>query len=126
MWTLGGGIALLLGAVGVFLPLLPTTPFVILAAFLFGKGSPRLRQWLAGHRHFGPGIADWETHGAIARRYKVLACTMMAATFAASAFAGLAPWILAVQAACMIPAAIFVVTRPDGPRPKAETGRDGV
>ncbi len=115
LWVALGCGSLALGAVGAVLPLLPTTPFVILAAFAFGKGSPRLRRWLIAHRVFGSAIQDWETHGAIARRYKYLACAVMALTFAVSALAGLSWWILLIQALCMVPAAFFVATRPDGP-----------
>lgn len=116
LWVVAGWLALGVGAVGALLPVLPTTPFVIVAAFAFGKGSPRLRQWLVDHHLFGQAILDWEAHGAIARPYKFLACALMAATFTISALAGLASYILAIQAACMIPAAIYVLTRPSGPR----------
>ena len=115
LWAALGCCALALGALGLFLPILPTTPFVIVAAFAFGKGSPRLRHWLVSHRAFGPAIHDWEAHGAIARKYKVIACAVMALTFAVSAVAGVAWWILLIQALCMGPAALYVVTRPDGP-----------
>jgi len=115
LWVPIGFAALAIGAIGAVLPVLPTTPFVVLAAFAFGKGSPRLRRWLADHRWLGPTIRDWETHGAIARRYKYLAGAMMALTLLGSALAGLAPWVLALQALCMILAALYVLTRPDGP-----------
>ena len=115
-WTLFGGIALLLGLIGVLLPVLPTTPFVILAAFAFSKGSPRLRRWLENHRIFGPVISEWETHGAIARPVKKLACTIMGLTFLVSVIAGFALWILLVQAVCLGGAAAYVLSRPDGPR----------
>ena len=115
LWLTLGWAALALGALGIFLPVLPTTPLVILAAFAFGKGSPRLRHWLVSHARFGPMIHDWETHGAIARPYKIIGCGVMALTFLVSLLAGLAWWILTIQAACMIPAGIYVATRPDGP-----------
>ncbi len=113
LWTLAGWAALLLGAAGVVLPVLPTTPFVLLAAFLFGKGSPRLRAWLTEHRTFGPLIADWEAHGAIPRPVKRLAVTVMALTFLASVIAGLGWIILTVQAICLSGAAMYILTRPD-------------
>jgi hypothetical protein len=116
LWVSVGFTALALGAIGAVLPLLPTTPFVLLAAFAFGKGSPRLRHWLVSDRRFGPAIQDWETHGAIARPFKFLACAMMAATLTGSVLAGLAPWALAAQALCMMTAAGYILSRPDGPR----------
>jgi uncharacterized membrane protein YbaN (DUF454 family) len=55
-----GWMSLALGLVGVFLPLLPTTPFVLLAAFFFSRGSERLHRWLVEHPRFGGHIRDWE------------------------------------------------------------------
>lgn len=113
LWTLGGWGALALGAAGVVLPVLPTTPFVLLAAYMFGKGSPRLRAWLLAHRTFGPLIRDWEERGAIPRRAKILAVSVMALTFLASIFMELGWVILAIQAVALSGAGLYVVTRPD-------------
>lgn len=112
-WTLAGLLALALGVVGIFLPVLPTTPLVILAAFCFGKGSPRLRAWLMGHRRFGPAIADWEATGAIPRRVKLWACSVMAITFGLSWALGVPGRVLAVQALAMGIGAAYVLSRPD-------------
>ena len=112
VYLLAGWAALLLGAAGALLPLLPTVPFVILAAFCFARGSPRLERWLTEHRHFGPHIAAWRTRGAISRRGKraSLIC------FALSAAAGLAllafPWSLAPLAAAAIGGS-WIATRPE-------------
>jgi hypothetical protein len=108
-----GWAAVALGGLGVVLPGLPTTPFLLVAAFAFGKGSPRMRAWLVDHAHLGPPIRNWEERGAISRRAKVLAVSMMAALFVLSIVLGLAPWILVVQGLCMGGAAVFVLTRPD-------------
>jgi uncharacterized membrane protein YbaN (DUF454 family) len=51
-------------------PLLPTTPFLLLAAFVFSKGSPRLHHWLIAHRTFGPIIQEWQQHRVIPLRVK--------------------------------------------------------
>jgi uncharacterized membrane protein YbaN (DUF454 family) len=59
VWLLGGALALATGVVGIFLPLLPTTPFVLLAAFCFARGSPRWEAWLLAHPRFGPLVRDW-------------------------------------------------------------------
>ena len=113
IWTLAGWGALGLGAIGAFLPVLPTTPLVILAAFCFGKGSPRLRQWLVGHPRFGSAIRDWEERGAIPRRAKVMACAMMIATFLVCLFLGLSIGVLALQGTLMSVGAAYVLSRPD-------------
>lgn len=108
-----GWAALVLGALGVVLPGLPTTPFLLVAAFAFGKGSPRMRAWLIDHAHLGPPIRDWEDRGAISRRAKVLAVSMMAALLLLSVVLGLSGWLITIQALCMGGAAVFILTRPD-------------
>jgi uncharacterized membrane protein YbaN (DUF454 family) len=116
LWVCVGSVSLALGAVGVILPLLPTTPFVLLAAFAFARSAPRLRAWLTGNRVFGPIIIDWEAHGVIAPRYKMMACTVMIAVLLAAVLGGLAWWLIAIQAICMGGAAAYVLSRPSGAR----------
>lgn len=115
-WLALGLTAVGLGMAGVVLPLLPTTPFLLLAAFAFTRSSPRLHGWLTGHRHFGPLIDDWRRYGSIAPRAKATALVVMLATFAGSWLAGLDPTILAIQAAALGGSALFVLTRPSRPR----------
>lgn len=59
-----------LGVIGAFLPVLPTTPFMILAAACFARSSTRLENWLLDHERFGPLLRDWRTRGAIPKRAK--------------------------------------------------------
>jgi uncharacterized membrane protein YbaN (DUF454 family) len=77
LWLLGGWLALGTGIVGVFLPLLPTTPFVLLAAFCFSRGSARWEHWLVSHPRWGPMVRDWRRHRAVPLRAKQLATVMM-------------------------------------------------
>ena len=65
-----GWFCLCLGFIGIFLPLLPTTPFVLLAAFCFSHGSTTLHRWLLTQKTFGPMIRDWNQHGIIRLRVK--------------------------------------------------------
>lgn len=116
LWACVGGVSLALGAVGVILPLLPTTPFVLLAAFAFARSSPRLRGRLVQSRVFGPIISEWEAHGVIAPRYKAMACGVMAAVLLASVLGGLAWRLIAIQAVCMTAAAAYVLSRPSRER----------
>lgn len=113
LWTLAGLISLGIGIVGIFLPLLPTTPLVLLAAFCFAKGSTRLHDWLINHPRFGPSIQDWQARGAISRKGKRLALIAMAATFVLALVLGLAWYLILVQAICLGAVAVFIITRPD-------------
>lgn len=116
VWFCIALLALAVGALGVVLPVLPTTPFVILAAFAFGKSSPRLEAWLLNHKVFGPLIRDWRAYGAIPPRAKTIAIAMMAAAFGLSLLLGVRPLVLGIQAMCLSAAALFIITRPSGPR----------
>lgn len=77
-WWLLAYVSLGLGFVGIFVPGLPTVPFVLLSAFAAARGSERLHARLLAHRQFGPMIRDWQTQGAVSRRAKRLAIAMMA------------------------------------------------
>jgi uncharacterized membrane protein YbaN (DUF454 family) len=68
-----GFLLLALGAVGVFVPVLPTTPFVLLAAACFGSASPKLYKWLAGTRFFGPFIENYKKKNGVPTRTKAFA-----------------------------------------------------
>ncbi|AQR64648.1 hypothetical protein BXU06_05925 [Aquaspirillum sp. LM1] len=77
MFALAGGLALLAGIIGIFLPILPTTPFILLAALCFARSSPRLYGWLLKHRLFGPMIDTWQRHRSIPRRVRWMALASM-------------------------------------------------
>ena len=77
LW-LAGSVSLALGLLGVLLPGLPTTPFVLLAAACYAKASPRLHRWLLNHRWMGPMLRDWERDRSLTRRSKTVALVSMA------------------------------------------------
>lgn len=97
-----GLLAVALGGLGILLPLLPTVPFMLLAAFFFAKSSPRLEAWLLEHPGFGPHIRDWRDRRAVSRAGKRGAIF----AFAGSAIVGLIflplPWSLVPLAAALI------------------------
>ena len=80
-FIIGGWASLILGLIGIFLPLIPTTPFVLLAALCFSKGSPRLHDWLIHQPTFGPLILNWEQYGSISRSAKIAATVSMMVLF---------------------------------------------
>jgi uncharacterized protein len=83
-YWLAGTAALLLGIVGVFLPVLPTTPFILLAAFCYSRASLRFHTMVLENRVFGPAIREWHETRTIPRRAKCLGLAMMAASFTVS------------------------------------------
>ena len=119
-WLALGGLSLALAVLGAALPLLPTTPFLLVAAFAFAKSSARLHVWLVEHPRLGPMIAHWQGEGAIARRTKVLAILAMIAAFTLSLAIGASETVLIAQAIVLVLAGLFVVTRP----PPSEDPRD--
>lgn len=112
VWYVVGMLALAAGAVGVVLPLLPTTPFLLLAAFAFARSSDRWNQWLLSHAVFGPIIVDWQRERAIGRSTKVVGVVGMAAVFGLSVALGASAIILAVQAVVLSVAAVILLSRP--------------
>ena len=115
LWLAAGLLATGLGLVGIVVPLLPTTPFLLLAAFCFARSSPRLHAWLTNHPQFGPPIANWQQYGAIGRRAKATAVLAIALTFLLSIFLGFSTTVLVVQAVVLGAVSLFILTRPDGP-----------
>jgi uncharacterized membrane protein YbaN (DUF454 family) len=93
LWS-GGVVALVLGAIGIVVPGLPTTPFVLIAGACFVRASPRAHAWLLRNRTFGPMLKEWEEHRSVPRRVKRIALAMMALTagFSLWFFAG-RPWL---------------------------------
>lgn len=77
-WLIAGVLALAVGIVGIFVPLLPTTPLVLLAAACFSRGSSRCEHWLLNHPRFGPMVRDWRRNRMVPLRAKQLATVTMA------------------------------------------------
>jgi len=111
-WLLIGLVALALGAIGIALPLLPTTPFVLLAAFAFAQSSAKLHQWLLDHNVFGPLIDNWHRYGAISRRAKVVSVVSMIAVLGVSLAMAAPAVVIWLQVLVLGAAALFILTRP--------------
>ena len=115
-WVAAGSLSLALGVAGAVLPLLPTTPFVLLSAFCYARGSERLHGWLATHPRFGPGLEAWRRHGAISPTTRYMAFAAMALALAVSLAAGFPSLVIALQLAVMAGVAAFILSRPSPPR----------
>lgn len=116
-WFCFGVFFTICAALGVILPLLPTVPFLLLAAFCFSKSSKRAHDWLFNHPTFGPHLQDWQAHGVIRLRTKYIATATIAATFGISVIIGLKIWVLGAQACVLGCVLYFIWTRPSTPRP---------
>lgn len=114
LWLLFGLASLALAFIGVVLPLLPTTPFLLLAAFAFARSSPRLETWLVEHPRFGAMIRNWQRDKSIDRRTKLSAVVVMVLAFVLSLVLGVSTTVLVIQAVVLSCAATFILTRPDG------------
>jgi uncharacterized protein len=99
------------GLVGAFLPLIPTTPLLILALWAFSGSSQRLHGWLLRHPRFGPPLERWRTHRVIPWRAKITAWTMMAASLLYTIFVRRAPWPLVAAIAAFMAVAVWYVAR---------------
>lgn len=115
-----GWFCVALGVIGIFLPLLPTTPFMILAAGLFARSSPRFERWLLEHPRFGKPLNDWRQQGAISNRAKALAVSMMAISFLVLWLFSPAPLFVKIGTGIVLAGyASFVLTRPQ-PKPPSD------
>ena len=102
-----------LGVAGMFLPVMPTTVFLLMALWAFSKSSVRFHCWLYDHPRFGKPLRDWHAHRVIPTRAKILAVSMMSLSMVIVTFIAKTPWwVPVVVAACLIPVALFIVTRP--------------
>jgi len=114
-WLALAYVSLAIGLAGVVLPVLPTTPFILVAAFAADRGSPRLHAWLMDHRVFGPAIRDWRESRAVRRRAKVLATLMMLLAAVIMAFTA-PPVLAAVATLVMATVGTWLWTRPEPAR----------
>ena len=112
-----------LGVVGVVLPVLPTTPFMLIALWCFARSSKRFHDWLYHHRLFGPPLRKWDRYGVIPVSAKVFACTAMSASLVYLVFfRDLPAYLVALTAAVMAYGAWFILTKPSRVPRDGETG----
>lgn len=114
LWAALGLLCVGLAVIGIVLPLLPTVPFLLLAAFFFARSSSRLHHWLVSHPTFGPLIYDWQSSRAIRPPAKRAATVSVAAVFGLSVVLAAPTYILIIQAIVLSCVMIFIWTRPNG------------
>jgi len=105
-----------LGLLGVFLPVLPTTPFMILALWCFSKSSEKFHHWLYHHRLFGPSLKLWDNHRVIPLLAKIVAITFMIMSMSYMAmFTMLENWLKVMIGVFMLSVAIYILGKPSRP-----------
>lgn len=119
-WWLLAYAALGLGLLGIFVPGLPTVPFILLSAWAAAQGSERLHAWLLAHPRFGPMIRDWQAHGAVSRHSKRMATVAMSLSalvlVVLAALTGYQRWwAVALPIACMAVVGAWLWRRPEPP-----------
>jgi len=107
-WFLIGGSSLGLGTLGIFLPLLPTVPFYLLAAYSFSKSSTKIHNWLLNHKVFGPDIRNWNENRTIHRRAKLMALASMAGSVILAYFFNVPLKYMAIQVIILALIARFI------------------
>ncbi|WP_445501130.1 YbaN family protein [Microvirga sp. G4-2] len=121
-----GYTSLVLGIIGIVLPVLPTTPFVILAAWCFARSNPALAERLYKHPRFGALLTTWRDQRAIASRAKIYALLTLALSYVITVGLTRSPYVPFILAAIMGSVALYIVTRPSPQEMTAdqEAGRD--
>lgn len=112
-YIIAGHISLILGVIGIPTPLLPTTPFLLLAAFFYSKGSKKIHNWLLNHPRLGPPIEQWNKNGAISQKSKIIATILILINVSFPVFLiDLDPVIRIISGICGVGVILFILTRP--------------
>ena len=110
-----GWLCTCLGIIGAFLPVMPTTPFLLVAVWAFSRSSPRLKAWLYNHPRYGESIRDWFEHGAVSLPVKIFAVSTMTLSVPIVYFITGNLAIVTVHLVAIAAVAIFLVSRPSTP-----------
>ena len=108
-----GWLCVIVGLIGAFLPILPTTPFLILAAYFFSRGSKKLHTWLLARPKVGPLIRDWEDYGLIGKKAKIYCTASIILLFSLTFFlTNYVIWIKVTLISVAVSILIFICSRP--------------
>ncbi|MDI1239380.1 MAG: YbaN family protein [Polaromonas sp.] len=106
-------LSLALGVIGIFVPVLPTVPFVLLSAWAAARSSPRLLAWLESHASFGPMLVEWRRGGVVRRRAKWTATVLMSASAAFMLVVVPNRWVALLAIGCMAGVLAWLWRRPE-------------
>ena len=109
LYVAGGWLCMGLAVVGALLPLVPTTPFLLLASWCFYRGSPRIHAWLHRSKWFGPTLDDWQHYHGIRQTMKRRAILMVAAVVGSSLLLNSLPWWLRYVALAAVAIGLYVI-----------------
>jgi len=108
-----GWISVVSGVIGIFLPIVPTVPFLLLAAACFARSSVRFHSWLMEHNHLGPLLHDYLKGAGIPLRAKLISCTMIWISFPVSTFLFVqAPWLRLLLIATAVAITLYLLSLP--------------
>lgn len=110
LYLVGGLVSVALGAIGAFLPIMPTVPFLLLAVFFFARSNPAWEQKILDHPHWGPQVKDWRERRAISRRAKIMAIGAMSAGVGFTWYTLGHPWYW-ISVAVLLIAGTWIATR---------------
>lgn len=113
LWVAVAAVSFSLGMVGIFLPLMPTTVFMLIAVYCASKGSPRFEQWIRSRHYVGPLLLAWEQERAIPRHAKLAAVGMIAASALIIVWCLDGGWLRWGLVAFLIIIALWLTTRPE-------------
>lgn len=113
LWRVLAVLCVALGLLGVFLPVLPTVPFLLVAAWAGGRGWPALERWLLDHPRYGAGIRRWRERGTVPRNAKWAASAMMLLSGGVLLLSPLPPWSKVAVALLMAAVALWLWRRPE-------------
>ena len=115
-----GWICVALGVVGIIMPILPTTPFLLVALWAFSRSSPELAEKLRNNPYAGPYIRDWQDYGVIPPKAKAIAMVMMTVMgIYVAGFSVMPGWLALGFCAVLVAVAVYILTRPSAP-PKSD------
>ena len=105
---------LLIGFIGLLLPIVPTTPFILVSVWFFARSSKKLENWLINHKIFGKSIRDWKEKGAISKNAKLSAIPLIIFSFSATIYLNEIFYLDLFLAVLGLSISTFIVTRPNG------------